>query len=322
MSQRLLRADKTCENCGAFVQARFCPECGQENVNTRQSAGTLVLHFFEDLTHYEGKFWKSMKYLVFRPGYLSVQYLAGKRNSFFSPVRLYIFLSFITFIVPARKDQALLTDRKDELHGLAENDRAIVFGVDEDRLTLLMEGKYSSPEAIDSANAALPEAERLSQIEIWMDKRINAWFRYPDEVRREKMKGTLNASFPKFLIFFMPVFALVLLLFHRRSNRWYYDHAIFTLHYFSFILLFCLLTWLLGILCAPLPEGVRHVANIVLLLSVALGLPLYYFRSYFAVYRPRLWPGILKAALVLVLQAGLFVSMMLGWLLYVVLTAA
>lgn len=100
MSKHHLRHDKICANCGHLVEQRFCSACGQENTETRQSFGHLIHHFFEDLTHYDGAFWRTMKYLLLRPAYLTKQYLAGKRSSFVPPVRLYIFISFVTFLLP------------------------------------------------------------------------------------------------------------------------------------------------------------------------------------------------------------------------------
>ena len=96
MSHHTTREDKTCLNCGESVEERFCGHCGQENIETRMSFLGLIAHFAEDLTHYEGKFWKTIKYLFFKPAFLTKEYLKGKRTSYLPPVRLYIFVSFFT----------------------------------------------------------------------------------------------------------------------------------------------------------------------------------------------------------------------------------
>ncbi len=99
MSHQPLRTEKNCLNCGQEVPDRYCSHCGQENIESRMSFLGLVAHFFEDLTHYEGKFWKTLQQLFFKPGYLTVSFLDGKRNSSLPPVRLYIFVSFLTFFL-------------------------------------------------------------------------------------------------------------------------------------------------------------------------------------------------------------------------------
>jgi hypothetical protein len=99
MSKSPLRKDKTCLNCRYVVENRFCPNCGQENTDTRKTFYHLFVHFFEDLTHYENAFWKTIKNLLFKPAALTKEYLSGKRLSYLAPIRLYIFISFITFFL-------------------------------------------------------------------------------------------------------------------------------------------------------------------------------------------------------------------------------
>ena len=99
MSKSEIRKDKTCLNCRYVVEQKFCPNCGQENTDTRKTFYHLFVHFFEDLTHYENAFWKTIKNLLFKPSTLTKEYLSGKRLSYLAPVRLYIFISFITFLL-------------------------------------------------------------------------------------------------------------------------------------------------------------------------------------------------------------------------------
>jgi len=99
MSKKVYRKDKTCLNCWHVVENKFCPNCGQENSDTRKTFHHLFVHFFEDLTHYENAFWKTIKNLLFRPSNLTKEYLSGKRLSYLAPVRLYIFISFIAFFI-------------------------------------------------------------------------------------------------------------------------------------------------------------------------------------------------------------------------------
>ncbi len=99
MSHSPIRNDKTCLNCRHVVQERYCPNCGQENTESRKTFHHLFIHFFEDLTHYENAFWRTIKNLLFKPAALTKEYLSGKRLSYLAPVRLYIFISFITFFL-------------------------------------------------------------------------------------------------------------------------------------------------------------------------------------------------------------------------------
>ncbi len=93
-----LRNDKTCLNCGAEVTGRYCGNCGQENIEPKQTFGGLVHHFIGDITHYDSKFFTTLKHLLFKPGFLTRQYIAGRRNSYLDPIRMYVFISVVFFL--------------------------------------------------------------------------------------------------------------------------------------------------------------------------------------------------------------------------------
>jgi Protein of unknown function (DUF3667) len=93
------RKENNCLNCNAQIQGRFCHICGQENVETKESVWHLVNHFFQDITHFDGKFFSSLKYLITKPGFLSKEYMAGRRASYLNPIRMYIFTSAFFFLI-------------------------------------------------------------------------------------------------------------------------------------------------------------------------------------------------------------------------------
>ncbi|MCW3112565.1 MAG: hypothetical protein JWR18_961 [Segetibacter sp.] len=69
MSHFKERKEKNCLNCNAQVQGRYCQVCGQENVEPKETFGHLVTHLIYDITHLDGKFFSSLKYLLFKPGF-------------------------------------------------------------------------------------------------------------------------------------------------------------------------------------------------------------------------------------------------------------
>jgi len=93
------RAEKDCLNCGTQVEGRFCQNCGQENIIARESFWSLVTHFVYDITHFDSKFFGTMKVLLTKPGRLSIDYIQGKRNSQLHPIRMYVFTSAFFFII-------------------------------------------------------------------------------------------------------------------------------------------------------------------------------------------------------------------------------
>ncbi|HEV8505877.1 MAG TPA: DUF3667 domain-containing protein, partial [Chitinophagaceae bacterium] len=59
----------------------------------------LVAHFFNDVTHFDGKFFTTLKDLLIKPGFLSKEYMIGRRASYLNPVRMYVFTSAIFFLL-------------------------------------------------------------------------------------------------------------------------------------------------------------------------------------------------------------------------------
>lgn len=99
MSHRPERKEKNCLNCGTIVQGGFCHVCGQENTEPKETFFGMVTHFFYDITHFDGKFFTTLKDLLFKPGFLSVEYMKGRRMSYLNPIRMYVFTSAVFFLI-------------------------------------------------------------------------------------------------------------------------------------------------------------------------------------------------------------------------------
>lgn len=238
MSKTPLRKDKTCLNCRYVVENRFCPNCGQENIDTRKTFYHLFVHFFEDLTHYENAFWKTIKNLLFKPATLTKEYLSGKRLSYLAPVRLYIFISLITFFIIS------ISSSKDSFHVSMEKPET------ETALEQLEEGgntllEHYSTKELDSIQNSGSKTEKLPSFQYWILKKgMSIIEKKSSKEIIEKFKESFIHDFPKLLFVYMPIFAFLLWLFHGKKRWYYFDHGIFTLHYFSFLLLITLILFL------------------------------------------------------------------------------
>ncbi|MBS1946301.1 MAG: DUF3667 domain-containing protein [Bacteroidetes bacterium] len=117
MSHLEERKEKTCLNCGAGLYGRYCHQCGQENLEPKESVWHLVDHFFRDITHFDGKFFSTVKYLLAKPGFLSLEYMKGRRASYLNPIRMYVFTSaffFLIFFSFANTDKIMVMDKMPE----------------------------------------------------------------------------------------------------------------------------------------------------------------------------------------------------------------
>ena len=98
MAKSLRKLD-TCNNCKTKLtnNENFCPQCGQENHDKQASTIQLANDFVEDYVGFDNKFFRSIIPLLIRPGVMTVEFLDGKRKKYISPIRLFIFVTFIYF---------------------------------------------------------------------------------------------------------------------------------------------------------------------------------------------------------------------------------
>lgn len=284
MGKQKLREDKTCLNCKYVVENRFCPNCGQENIEPRKTFYQLFIHFFKDLTHYENAFWKTIKNLILKPSALTKEYLSGKRMSYLAPVRLTIFISFITFFIltvfPKETNSTpVVKDEKVEKKVTNKDSNSDESLKETKKEGLFLGGEfYKSLKELDSLQTFREPEKKLSPVQYWFTKKILIVTENntPEEVI-EKFQESFVRNLPKVLFLYMPVFSFFLWLFQDKKKWYYFDHGIFTLHYFSFLLLIILIVFLLEKIVSLFGES--SFTNLVsgLINATGFGWMIYYF---------------------------------------------
>ena len=91
-------ATATCANCAAPVHGNYCAACGQ-----KAGLHRTLTAFWHDLLHgalhFDGKTWRTLPKLAFKPGELTRRYIDGERARFVSPMALFLFSIFLMFAV-------------------------------------------------------------------------------------------------------------------------------------------------------------------------------------------------------------------------------
>ncbi len=94
-----LRAMEKCTNCEAVLQGPYCSACGQRALHHGLSLGEFLGEAAEVITHADSRVWRTFVPLLIRPGYLTQQFVKGRRASYLPPFRLYLVLSVVFFLV-------------------------------------------------------------------------------------------------------------------------------------------------------------------------------------------------------------------------------
>jgi hypothetical protein len=283
VSHSKIRSEKICLNCGTETTGRYCPACGQENIEPKQTVWHLITHFFSDITHFDGKFFLTVKDLFAKPGFLSKEYMQGRRVSYLDPIRMYIFTSAIFFLIffsmfnvknihfgdqtktEIQKDSllhVLLSKAKSSQDSLViiNTQKAIIhsnFNVTEDSSKspgdlnfTVNQSEFPTAAAYDSAQKAQPADRRAN----WLKRRIalktielNQRYKNDRSGLFRELLGDYIHNFPKVLFVSLPLFALLLkLLYVRRRQFYYVDHGIFAIHLYIFSFLMLLILFGIG----------------------------------------------------------------------------
>ncbi|HLP17189.1 MAG TPA: DUF3667 domain-containing protein [Bacteroidota bacterium] len=276
MSLRKKQTTPLCPNCDHVLEStfNFCPHCGQENHDIHLPMSHLFSEVVESILHFDGKFVHTARLLVTKPGELTEDFNAGKRARFVPPVRMYIFVSFIFFMI-----LSLLYGRQSEAAGAANTHAASG-----------MQGVITNGTAVDSVIADTSRSgSRIST----SDGKYHFIISGTDEDSKEmnefiaakvkKMEadhyhGFIASVFKiiSYMMFLlMPFAALLVALAYRKSKRLYIEHLVFSVHFHCFAFMLISVYFLASEL----------IASIILTLCVAAFLCTYLYLSLRRVYK-------------------------------------
>jgi hypothetical protein len=92
-------AKPRCANCDAPLTGQYCWNCGQRAQSRLISLWELVRDGLGDVLDVDSRFWRTLIALLFRPGYLTHDYLQGRRAKYMPPFRTYLVMSALFFVV-------------------------------------------------------------------------------------------------------------------------------------------------------------------------------------------------------------------------------
>jgi hypothetical protein len=88
---------RRCENCGAPLYGDHCFACGQPTKGLVRQFSSILGDFLDTVFNIDSRVLRTIGPLFARPGYLSLEYFAGRRVRYVTPMRLFLFLSLVAF---------------------------------------------------------------------------------------------------------------------------------------------------------------------------------------------------------------------------------
>jgi hypothetical protein len=108
--------ERICKNCERKLDAdfKFCPNCGQEHKDKVVHFKQFILDFLGDYFTFDSLIIRSVRPLLFNPGFLTKEFVAGRRVRYIPPLRMFIFISIVFFLFLGSVDQTVAIEKSEE----------------------------------------------------------------------------------------------------------------------------------------------------------------------------------------------------------------
>ena len=285
MSQHIHSSKSHCLNCGSPLNGPYCSTCGQHDVDYSGSFFHIIEDALEGALHFDGKFFKSARYIFTRPGFLTTEFVAGRRVRYMHPVRLYIFASFLFFAFSVLASHGLKSDS-----AKMANPSTVANGA-----TLPKSKEVGSTGFMPKVNVNLaPPVDHATRS--WLDDPLRITVDPNDKVSQRDLADEICHLLPAMLILCLPFLALVLKLVYIKTGKPYLEHIIFAIHIQALAFLSFILIKAGGSLASIVSKDFESMVGLILL----LGMFLLIYRAFRVVYQQGRVKTVFKFALVLV----------------------
>ncbi len=255
-----------CENCDHEFRGHFCPNCGQEVAEFNRPMGFVLYDFAGNFFAFDSRFFHTFWYLISKPGFLTSEFFAGRRVRYSPPFRIFVFLSFILFLLLQFYSESWL-DYKAEIKVNTKSEQS--------RNEFNLDANFDTELKQDSLNNSLQVAlHELQDSSARVDNDLKIDFsdfksgnireslnklgtRMEDELKTEtdpakqkklssyivmcrapEMAISVLLKYLSWTFFILlPLFAFILKIFYIRRNQYYIRHLIFSIHLHSYLFL-------------------------------------------------------------------------------------
>ena len=294
-----------CLNCGAELAGPYCAQCGQEATERNVPLRVLLKELLDTLFSLDARLFQTTRQLLAKPGYLTNEYIAGRRIRYVAPLRLYLFTSFVFFLLLAAFEGVPLQNPGDAQNTAQQGRDQELTSTELEQLPSWLVGNSTTAPPTDTL--AAESSESTSLISRVLRRKLQRVREQPGS-----FASSLRDQMSVFVFALVPVFALLLKLMYLRSGRMYVQHLIFSLHVHAFVFILFSCVWLVDNL------GSAALKNVVDGLYL-WGVMLYLLLAMRRVYGQPLWKTVIKMGGLLVAYALSFILAFAGFALLTIL---
>jgi hypothetical protein len=218
-----------CANCATPLLGPWCHECGQSGEDFHRSIVRLGAEVVEGLVHADGRLWRTLPGLMMRPGRLTRAYLEGHRAPQIPPLRLFLVVLLLVFVVGGLTSNVKLVNVNTgrPVSPAAKNSIVIAPGQGFDSMTPAQQAKVK--QMIGKVEVHLGGDKPDVAATNWLQERLTRTLSDP-----ERFSLILEQWSERFAFLMLPVATLLMsVLFIAQRRFFLFDHTIFCLHSLS-----------------------------------------------------------------------------------------
>jgi hypothetical protein len=223
-----------CSNCGESLSGEYCAACGQRHEPHIHSMAHFAGEAFESITHADSRLWRTLGFLLVKPGRLTREFFDGRRAAYLPPFRLYLVISVAFFLLgPSADSSVAIKDAADTVDlavsdAISKSASKTTVGAEEDGVsTIKVEGLSDfCREFLD-----LPDSDNSAR------NNLRANCRRIAEGDGRELGRNFLLNLPRAMFVFLPALAFVMWLLYWRPRRFYVEHLLFLVHNHAFVFL-------------------------------------------------------------------------------------
>ena len=233
-----------CLNCGATLAGDYCSQCGQRDTGKDLRFADLLSELVGQFFTWDSRIWRTLVPLLVRPGFLTAEFMAGRRARYVPPLRLYLIISFALFLALSFGSRSLVEE------GVVVTGEEAAEHLDPNALATLEKLEQASGIDLDIDLGEGEGAAAYVGVGL-VDSDSPRWLQHLEQrikgnagrVERDPQAfiDQLVEYLPQMMFLLLPVFALLLKLCYLFSPYHYLQHLVFSLNYHSFVFLLYLI---------------------------------------------------------------------------------
>ncbi|MFT4863721.1 MAG: hypothetical protein ACI95C_002955 [Pseudohongiellaceae bacterium] len=263
MTEPPLSPPRLCSNCRCPLQGDFCSACGQPDKDVKRPLLNLLKELVDVIFELDGRAYRTVLFLFARPGFLSKEYVEGRRASYTPPLRLFLILSILLFFSISFNN--FIDGLDTSVANLETAAAASPIGVGDSQTSPSVgdatDGDATPSGATDDEEIAsdlqeieavitelvlpLISADANSRLINFIISQTETNYRRIREDPSEFISDSLE-YITAFLLLMMPLMAVIQKILYIRSKHFYVEHFILTLHNHTFLVLVALISFPLG----------------------------------------------------------------------------